>query len=186
VTINAKPAALPPSPPTTTTTTTAAVAPVGATLTSLELQIENVDRDMIDSMTANERARAACLNLIRNLNGIGGVAKLVYGCHDMAQDVSNFEAELAALDGEELNLRDDNALLRRELEKAVLCMETLLLDAEPPLMVAAAAAAASRSREASVAQAVAMTASSSSSSVPAAARNPSVAGDSGGGLHRSI
>jgi hypothetical protein len=106
-------------------------------IASLELQLETVDEQMIDLVTANEKAKATCENIIQNLNGIGGVAKMVLRCHEMANDIQNFEAELAALNGEELNAREENVLLRRELENAVKCMETLLLDTEPALLAAA-------------------------------------------------
>lgn len=106
-------------------------------IASLELQLESLDEQMIDLVTANEKAKATCENMIRNLNGIGGVAKMVLRCHEMANDIQNFEAELAALNGEELNAREENVLLRRELENAVKCMETLLLDTEPALLAAA-------------------------------------------------
>jgi len=101
---------------------------------SLELQIQSVDDEMINLITENERAKKKCENLIRSLNGIGGVAKMVYNCHQMAQDIQSFEAELAALNSEELAMREENVLLRRELENAVKCMETLLLDTEPAIV----------------------------------------------------
>lgn len=104
-----------------------------AKITSLELQLEQLDSHLIDAITANEQSRAACENLIRNLGGIGGVAKLVMGCHEMATDIQNFEAELAALNGEELNLREENVVRRAELERAIQCMETLLLDVASPM-----------------------------------------------------
>ncbi len=106
-------------------------------IASLEIQLESLDEQLTELVTVNEKSKSACENMIRNLNGIGGVAKMVLQCHQMANDIQNFEAELAALNGEELNAREENVLLRRELENAVKCMETLLLDTEPALMIAA-------------------------------------------------
>lgn len=100
-----------------------------AAVTTLELQIEAADADVIDLMTANDAAKCACHTLVRSLNGVGGVARLVHGCHDMALAMQNFEAELAALEGEERRLLEGNAQLRQELECAVKCMETLVYDA---------------------------------------------------------
>ena len=116
------------------TSSSSSTASSTSKIESLELQIQSVDDEMIKLITENERAKKKCENLIRSLNGIGGVAKMVYNCHQMAQDIQSFEAELAALNSEELAMREENVLLRRELENAVKCMETLLLDTEPAIV----------------------------------------------------
>lgn len=98
--------------------------------------MEAVDQEMIDAISANDAARSSCLNLIRHVGGVGGVAKIVLSCHDLARDIHAFEAELAALNAQERNLRDESVDLRGELEKAVMAMEVLVRDsdsASPPM-----------------------------------------------------